>query len=83
MDNDIIGMEEMGYIFEVTDSFGISREAISVPLAKENPGYVRKLLSGEIEIVVPVDPNISHWMPTLYSELKELGYSEEIDPLPH
>ena len=81
MDDEIIGMEEMGCIFEITDTFGISREAISVPLGKEKHGYVRQLVSGEIEIVVPVYPPIRCWIPELYSELKKLGYSEQFDAL--
>ena len=52
MTEDIIGMREMGAIFSVTDGFGISREQISVPLEKEDPGVVRRLPTGEIEIVV-------------------------------
>ena len=49
----IIGMDDMGLIFQVTDAMGIDRESISVPLGKEDPGAVRKLPSGEVEIVVP------------------------------
>ena len=43
----------MGLIFQVTDAMGIDRESISVPLGKEDPGAVRKLPTGEVEIVVP------------------------------
>ena len=36
----IIGMRDMGLIFEITDAMGIDRESISVPLGKEDPGAV-------------------------------------------
>ncbi len=44
----IIGMYDMGLIFQVTDAMGIDRESISVPLGKEDPGAVRKLPTGGV-----------------------------------
>ena len=75
MNEEIIGMREMGAIFDVTDELGIDREKISVPLGKEDPGSVRKLPSGEIEIVVPRTVPIEEWVATLKSNLEELGFT--------
>lgn len=73
----IIGMEDMGLIFEVTDAMGIDRESISVPLEKEDPGAVRRLPGGEIEIVVPVSVPEEEWAATLRAELEKLGFEME------
>ena len=75
MSEDIIGMREMGAIFSVTDGYGIDREQVSVPLGKEHPGAVRKLPSGEIEIVVPLTVPIEDWLETLRGRLEEYGYT--------
>ena len=73
----IIGMYDMGLIFEVTDGMGIDRESISVPLGKEDPGTVRKLPTGEVEIVVPESVPLEDWLATLQAYLEELGYEME------
>ena len=64
----------MGLIFEVTDAMGIDRESVSVPLGKEDPGEVRLMPGGEIEIVVPESVPIEEWASTLRHELEGLGF---------
>ena len=73
MEDDTIGMEDMFLIFEVTDDLGIDREQVSVPLGKEDPGAVRLLDTGEVEIVVPVSVPLKDWTETLRAELVSLG----------
>ena len=73
----IIGMHDMGLIFQVTDAMRIDRENISVPLGKEDPGAVRKLPTGEVEIVVPESVPLEDWLATLQAGLEELGYEME------
>ncbi|MDE2860699.1 MAG: hypothetical protein OYI31_07340 [Chloroflexota bacterium] len=73
MENDTIGMEDMFLIFEVTDALGIDREMVSVPLGKEDPGAVRLLDTGEVEIVVPATVPLEDWTDTLKAELVALG----------
>ena len=67
----------MGLIFDVTDAMGIGRESISVPLGKEDPGDVRKLPTGDVEIVVPESVPLEDWLAILQSELEKLGYEIE------
>ena len=74
MVDDIIGMAEMGVVFAVTDALGIDRELISVPLEKEDPGSVKRLASGEVEIVVPLTVTQDAWVRRLMADLKELGF---------
>ena len=75
MSDDIIGMREMSAIFGVTDTYGVDRERMSVPLEKQDPGAVRRLPSGELEIVVPLTVPIEAWLETLQAGLEELGYA--------
>ena len=80
MTDDIIGMQDMIAIYEVTDRFGIDREAISVPLEKAEAGGVSRQSHGGIEVTVPANIPIRQWLPTLEAQLEMLGYAlEDID----
>ena len=80
MTDDIIGMQDMMAIYEVTDRFGIDREAISVPLEKAEAGSVSRQSDGGIEVIVPATIPIRQWIPTLEAELERLGFMlEDID----
>ena len=73
----IIGMEDMEGVFSVTDAFGISREAVSVPLGKEDPGSVTKLKGGGLEIVIPRGSPLEAFLEALAEKLRTLGYVKE------
>ena len=75
MPGEIIGMEDMMAIYEVTDRFEIDRETISVPLEKSGDGSVTANEDGTIEIVAPASVPISDWQPTLEKDISELGFS--------
>ncbi len=70
----MINMEDMGLVFQVTDDLGIDRESIRVELTKEDPGSVQRRDDGAIEIVVPLSTSLDEWLPALDSELRALGY---------
>ena len=74
MTEDMIGMDDMAQIFDVTDDLEIDREIIRVELTKEDPGSVVKRPDGMIEIVVPLTMPLESWLPTLKSGLEGLGY---------
>lgn len=74
MPDDIISMDDMMAVFEVTDRFGIDREQISVPLEKSGLGAVRLDASGGLEIVVPAQVPTRAWLPDLQSELERMGF---------
>ena len=74
MADDVISMADMGVVFAVTDALGIDREQISVPLEKEDPGAVRRLSSGEIEIVMPQTVPLEQWVAALRDGLRDLGF---------
>ncbi|MGH2543471.1 MAG: hypothetical protein ACRDIB_11760 [Ardenticatenaceae bacterium] len=74
MGDDIIGMDDMMAIYEVTDRFDIDRESISVPLEKEGDGSVTRSINGIVEITVPATRPTREWLPILETQLKQLGF---------
>jgi hypothetical protein len=67
-------MEE---VFRVTDDLGIHRESITVPLARRDPGGVRDLGGGQLEITVPESVEAAEWARgPLRGDLARLGYEE-------
>lgn len=72
--NDIIGMEDMIAIYEVTDLFGIDRETISVPLGKEGSGAVEGVPGGPVEVTAPASTSTREWLPALKEGLESLGF---------
>lgn len=74
MANDIIGMDDMMAIYEVTDLMGIDRESISVPLDKDGMGGASALEDGSLEIQAPADVQTRDWLPALRGILEGLGY---------
>ena len=79
MTEDIIGMDDMMAVYEVTDRFGIDRESISVPLQKDGSGVVAKQPDGGVEITVPATMSTEAWLPALLAELQRLGFELQDD----
>ena len=75
MPEGIIGMHDMEVIYEVTDPFGIDREAITVELSKEDPGSISRNARGVIEITVPESQAIEEFAPRLRIQLEAMGYT--------
>ena len=74
--SDIITMEDMANLFDVTDSFLIDRESIQVELTKEDPGVVNVNDGGAIEITLPLTVTVREWSETLRITLNQLGYGQ-------
>jgi hypothetical protein len=68
---DAVTFAEIARIFEITDRLGIHREALVIPLMPRQPGRVRRLPNGKIEIVV--DKDFEAWLPGLEAALSALG----------
>ena len=67
-----VTLKEIERIFEITDSLGISREALVIPLRPESPGRVKKLAGGKFEIVVEREAEFDQWLSELESQLRRL-----------
>jgi hypothetical protein len=79
MAEEIIGMDDMMAIYEVTDALGIDRESISVPLEKAGSGGAAVDADGAVEITVPATITTRDWLPALRSALEELGLEPSDD----
>ncbi|MGH7264957.1 MAG: hypothetical protein ACREMB_08920 [Candidatus Rokuibacteriota bacterium] len=65
-----VTLREIQEIFAVTDAMGISREALVIPLAPGRPGRVRRLPSGNIEIVVDAEVPLAAWLEGLPDRIR-------------
>ena len=68
----VVRMPEIEEIFAVLDRLGISREAVVIPLKKQDPGGVRTLPDGKLEIVVPESTAVGAWLRDLEGRIKTL-----------
>lgn len=57
-----VGMTEINAIFAVTDTLGIHREMLVIPLGPATPGRVRRLPSGKLEITVEGTRPLDEWL---------------------
>ena len=62
---EVVSFTHIGRILEVTDSLGLNREWVEIPLSPESPGVVRRLLNGKLEIVVDADQPFEDWLGSL------------------
>ncbi|HKV55723.1 MAG TPA: hypothetical protein VJN94_13905 [Candidatus Binataceae bacterium] len=68
-----VTLREIEQIFAITDAMGISREALVIPLRTENPGRVRAIAGGRIEIVVERDVDFEQWLSGLERLIRPLA----------
>ena len=74
MAEELITMEDMETIFEVTDALGIHRESVRVELTKEDPGSIQKVADGMVEITLPVNESAAVVCKKLRIALEAMGY---------
>ena len=74
MAEELIGMEDMSAIFEVTDALGIHRESVRVELTKEDPGSIQKVADGMVEITLPVNESAEVFCRKLRIDLEAMGF---------
>jgi len=75
--DDVITMEEIGRVYEVTDGLGIDRESLSIELGKEDPGGWTRASGGMtrgevVAITLPLTTPLDDWLPSLEAGLREL-----------
>jgi hypothetical protein len=67
----VLGPADVRRILEVTDSLGIHREAVRVPLPRRGEGAVRVTASSQVEIVAPAG-DLGPWLDALPAMLRAL-----------
>jgi hypothetical protein len=69
----VLDRPTMERLFAVTDDLGLDREAITVPLAMEGPGAVRRLPNGRFEIALP-EEGLEEFLAMLPDRLVAAGW---------
>jgi hypothetical protein len=62
---DVVPFTYINRILGVTDSLGLNREWVEIPLSPERPGVVRRLANGKLEIIVDADQPFEDWLKSL------------------
>jgi len=62
---EVVSFTHISQILGITDSLGLNREWIEIPLSPESPGVVRRLTNGKLEIIVDADQPFEDWLELL------------------
>ena len=62
---EVVSFKQISQILEITDSLGLNREWVEIPLSPESPGIVRRLPNGKLEIVVDAEHPFEDWLGSL------------------
>ena len=62
---DVVSFKHISRILEVTDSLGLNREWVEIPLSPASPGVVRRLTNGKLDIIVDADQPFEDWLGSL------------------
>ena len=63
-------------ILELTDTFGIHREAVIIPLATEETGSIKMLPDGRLRIACPNNISLEEWLNDLRARLEKMDVSK-------
>ncbi|HEX6737390.1 MAG TPA: hypothetical protein VF310_03855 [Vicinamibacteria bacterium] len=67
-----VSIHHINLILQITDSLGIHRESVMIPLGTRHPGRIRRLPNGKFEIVVESEEPFEGWLGGLEAELRKL-----------
>jgi len=67
---DVVSFAQISRILELTDSLGLNREWVEIPLSTERPGLVRRLNNGKLEIIVDADRPFDEWLGSLPTQIQ-------------
>ena len=68
----VVSFTHIGRILEVTDSLGLNREWVEIPLSPESPGVVRRLTNGKLEIIVDAEQPFEDWLGSLPKHIQHI-----------
>jgi hypothetical protein len=66
----VVSFAQISRILELTDSLGLNREWVEIPLSPERPGLVRRLANGKLEIVVDAEQPFDEWLRSLPRQIQ-------------
>ena len=65
----MVTFQQISRILAVTDTLGLNREWVEIPLSPASPGIVRRLQNGKLEIIVDAGRPFDQWLASLPSEI--------------
>jgi hypothetical protein len=68
---DAVSFQQISRILDVTDALGLNREWVEIPLAPGNPGLVRRLPNGKLEIIVDAEQPFEQWLSALPANIEK------------
>jgi hypothetical protein len=68
----MVSFQHISRILEVTDSLGLNREWVEIPLSPESPGVVRRLQNGKLEIIVDAEQPFDQWLSALPHHIQQI-----------
>jgi hypothetical protein len=71
--DEIITMDDMALVYDMTDDLGIDREHLRVELTKEDPGQFAVTKNGYVEITLPATKPLAEWLAGIKPELERTG----------
>ena len=66
-----VSFQQISRILEVTDTLGLNREWVEIPLSPESPGAVRRLENGKLEIIVDAEQPFDQWLTVLPTQIHQ------------
>ena len=75
MTPDAVSFQQISRILDVTDALGLDREWVEIPLTPAQPGIVRTLPNGKLEIVVDAEQPFDEWLGTLEQHIRRVQAS--------
>jgi hypothetical protein len=66
----VVSFKQISQILELTDSLGLNREWVEIPLSPEGSGEVRRLPNGKLEIIVAADQPFDEWLAALSQTIR-------------
>ena len=70
---EMVTFQHISKILDVTDRLGLDREWVEIPLSPENPGAIRRLANGKLEIVVDAATPFEQWLAGLEAEINRIN----------
>ncbi|GMV50741.1 hypothetical protein FBQ96_08675 [Nitrospirales bacterium NOB] len=67
-----VSFQQITRILDLTDRLGLDREWVEIPLSPEQPGLVRKLPNGKLEIIVDAEQPFDDWLATLEQQIRHV-----------
>jgi hypothetical protein len=67
-----VTLKEIERVFVILEEFGLSREAVVIPLKASHPGSVRMRPDNRVEIVFDSDVPVDDWLAVVRERLREI-----------